>query len=92
MLAASTNWIGLADVAVGAVLSLVMALVGVIFKQMRDELTAMKAETKESGRHLEGIMFATWRILWRVDSAEDFLEKNHGYKPPRTVPEWPFNE
>lgn len=85
MAAVSTNWIGLADVIVGAVLSLVMALVGFIFKQLRDEV-------KDSSRHLEGIMFSTWRILWRVDSAEDFLEKNHGYDPPRTVPEWPFNQ
>lgn len=91
MLASSSNWLGIVDVVVGFVLTAMMALVGVIFAQVRNSLQANSDELKENSRHLQGLMFSVWRLLWRVDSVEDFLKKELQYDPPRSIPEWPFH-
>jgi multisubunit Na+/H+ antiporter MnhG subunit len=77
MILASSNaeWVGIAAVIVGAILSLIGALALIIFNDIRNRLT--RAE-----RHLEGLLGTIFPMVWRIDLVEYFLKRELDYDPP----------
>ena len=84
ILATTSDWLGLADVVVGCLLTAALGATAFFFKALRQEV-------KTNSRHAQALMFSIWNLVWRVDALEDFSKDRFDYVPPRAMPEWPFH-
>jgi hypothetical protein len=48
-------------------------------------LNDMRAQIRTNTRHLEGMLSSLWILTMRVNSMEDHLTEQDGYRPPRVM-------
>jgi hypothetical protein len=74
--------INLAITALGAACTALLMLIGWLFLDTRNEL---RKAVRTNGKHLDSVIVTIWGLVWRVNSIEDWLKDEMGYRPPRTM-------
>ena len=77
---------GVLVVVIGGIVHLILTT-GRLVQRIEDNTKAIES----NGRHLDSIMEAQWKSIWRISTMEDYLEEEHRYRPPRIMPRGPID-
>ena len=84
---AIATFLGVLVVILGGIGHLILTT-GRLVQRIEDNTKAIET----NGRHLDSIMEAQWKSIWRIATMEEYLEDEHKYRPPRVIPKGPGSD